>query len=200
MVLTGAVMILVSAPFLFAQSNTVKLHGLSLYETKHSIPDSTVTSKDTTVTPKKSPTDKKFRMKKSPLTAVLLSAVLPGAGQIYNQSYWKAPIIMGLVGYFGYEYFRQNNLYKDYRDRYNESQTEINPEGDPELKSLREFYRNQRDNFVWYFMIVYVINLADAYIDAHLFDFDVKDEKLSAFGTRNGKTDRTYRLKFHLKF
>jgi hypothetical protein len=125
----------------------------------------------------------KFKMKKSPLAAVLLSAALPGAGQFYNQSYWKIPIIGGLVGYFGYEYVINNNKFKDYRDQYNESITSVNPFGDENLKTLREFYRNQRDDFVWYFIIVYVVNLVDAYVDAQLFDFDIKEEKIIGYGS-----------------
>jgi hypothetical protein len=127
---------------------------------------------------------------------VLFSAVLPGAGQFYNESYWKIPIIGGLVGYFGYEYFRNNNLYKDYRDQYITSQTELNPNGDPTLKTLREFYGDQRDDFVWYFLIVYVVNMVDAYVDAHLFDFDVSEDKF----TKNGTRGKEYRLKFNIKF
>lgn len=197
MILLGAVINLITAPFLFAQDYSLKTPSLSLHGRQNfDISDSNVNSKDTTVTRRSSMPDKRFRMEKSPTVAVLLSAVLPGAGQFYNQSYWKIPIIAGFVGYFGYEYFRENNLYKDYRDQYINSQTEVNPEGDLNLKSLREFYRNQRDNFVWYFMIVYVINLVDAYVDVHLFDFDIKDEKL----TRFGKTDKTYRLKLNLNF
>ncbi len=145
---------------------------------------------------KKKVAEKQFRMKKSPTLAVLLSAALPGAGQFYNESYWKIPIIGGLVGYFGYEYFRNNNLYKDYRDRYVQSQTAVNPAGDQNLKILREFYRDQRDDFVWYFLIVYVVNMVDAYVDAHLFDFDVKEDKLMNMYT-GGKH---YKLKMNLKF
>jgi len=152
-------------------------------------------AQDSTITTKPVKTDKPFRMKKSPTLAVLMSMVIPGAGQLYNQSYWKAPIILGLVGYFGYEYFRQNNLYKDYRDQYGASQTPENLGGDPNLKTLREFYRDQRNEFVWYFAIVYTLNLLDAYVDAHLFDFDVREEKLI-----KGGSAKTYRLKFNLKF
>lgn len=136
----------------------------------------------------------KFKMKKSPLLAVMLSAAIPGAGQFYNQSYWKIPIIAGLAGYFGYEYFRNNNKFKDYRDRYNSSITVSNPFGDENLKTLREFYRNQRDDFVWYFIILYVVNLVDAYVDAHLFDFDVKEEKIKGYGTSEMK------LKLNINF
>jgi hypothetical protein len=138
----------------------------------------------------------KFKMKKSPLKAVLLSAVLPGAGQFYNRSYWKVPIIAGLIGYFGYEYINNNNKFKDYRDQYNASITPENEFGDLYLKSLREFYRNQRNDFVWYFMIVYVVNLVDAFVDAHLFDFDVRENKYTIFG----KPDKTYRLKMNIRF
>ena len=158
--------------------------------------DSLRSDTNMTVVKPKEPVVKKFRMRKSPTTAVLLSAVLPGAGQFYNESYWKVPIIGGLVGYFGYEYFRNNNLYKDYRDDYTASQTEINPDGDITLKTLREFYRDQRDDFVWYFLIVYVINMVDAYVDAHLFDFDVSEDKFTKGGTRG----KEYRLKFKMNF
>lgn len=135
-------------------------------------------------------------MKKSPLIATLLSVAIPGAGQLYNQSYWKIPIIAGLVGYFGYEYIRENNLYKNYRDQYIASQQQIPPQGDQNLLTLREFYRDQRDNFVWYFLITYVVNIVDAYVDAHLFDFDVSEEKLNRFGETGNET----RLKLKINF
>jgi TM2 domain-containing membrane protein YozV len=140
--------------------------------------------------------DKPFKMKKSPLVATLLSAVIPGAGQFYNRSYWKVPVIAGLVGYFGYEYFHYNNIYKGYRDQYVASQLQFPPEGDDNLKTLREFNRTQRDDFVWYFLIIYIINLADAYVDAHLFDFDVTEEKISTLGL----IDRKASLKLHINF
>jgi hypothetical protein len=142
------------------------------------------------------PIDKKFRMKKSPWVAVGLSALLPGAGQFYNKSYWKVPVVLGLVGYFAYEFYDNDKQYRDYRDRYSATQTPENPAGDENLKTLRQFYFNQRNDFVWYFTIVYVINLIDAYVDAHLFDFDVREEKLTRFGT----TDKEYRLNVKVKF
>ncbi|MBK8551940.1 MAG: hypothetical protein IPL53_13070 [Ignavibacteria bacterium] len=114
-------------------------------------------------------------MKKSPWKAVALSAVLPGAGQFYNESYWKIPVIAGLGGYFVYEWIQNNNQYLDYKELYQNSQTPENPTGNLQLQSLREFYRDQRDNFIIYSLILYVVNLLDAYVDAQLFDFDVSD-------------------------
>lgn len=214
----GAIVYLITAPFLFSQmqpgdiplqqNNSMFEYKteLKLYDQhqnllshkvesslKWYIPAAIDTLKADTIKPK---TIKKFRMKKSPTKAVLLSAVIPGAGQFYNESYWKIPVIAGFVGYFGYEFFRNNNLYKDNRDLYFNSQTPENPEGDQNYKTLREFYRDQRDDFVWYFLIVYVVNMLDAYVDAHLFDFDVSEEKLSRFNDAG----KTYRMTFNLKF
>lgn len=116
-----------------------------------------------------------FQMKKSPWKAVAFSAILPGAGQFYNESYWKIPIVWGIGGYFGYVYFKNNGEYNDYKEQYANSQTSENPDGDLRLKELREFYRDQRDLFLFYFGILYFANLVDAYVDAHLADFDVSE-------------------------
>lgn len=197
----GAVILILTAPFLFSQdlpkltlkSSFNEISSLTSFARNYDPADSI--KGDTTI--KSAPKTKKFRMKKSPTVAVLLSAVLPGAGQFYNQSYWKIPIIGGLVGYFAYEYFRNNNLYKDNRDLYAASQTPENPEGDQNFRSLREFYRSQRNDFVWYFLIIYTINMIDAYVDAHLFDFDVRDNK--SLKLPNGRPNREYRLKLNFR-
>lgn len=124
---------------------------------------------------KKSPGKTVFKMKKNPWTAVAYSAILPGAGQFYNHSYWKIPVILGLGGYFVYGWINNNNEYLDYKTLYQESQTVKNPAGNPQLQYYREFYRDQRDNFIIYSLILYVVNLIDAYVDAQLYDFDVSD-------------------------
>jgi hypothetical protein len=116
-----------------------------------------------------------FVMSKKPWLAVSLSAALPGAGQFYNESYWKIPIVTGLGGYFIYEWIRNDRLAEDYRVLYEESKTEDNPTGNLQHLYVRDFYKDQRDTFVWYFAILYVANLVDAYVDASLYDFDVGD-------------------------
>lgn len=124
-------------------------------------------------------------MKKDPWKAVGFSAILPGAGQYYNESYWKIPVILGLGGYFVYELVKNNNSYLDYKEQYSNSQTPENPEGDLYTKSLRDFYRDQRDDFIIYSVILYVVNLIDAYVDAQLYDFDVSDKlKISLSGKK----------------
>ena len=118
----------------------------------------------------------KFVMAKSPWLAVGLSALLPGAGQFYNESYWKIPIVLGLGTYFVSQWIHNNNLADDYRQQFDESITPENPFGDPRLLAIREFYKDERDTFVWYTVILYVVQLVDAYVDANLYDFNVGDD------------------------
>lgn len=116
--------------------------------------------------------DTVFVMQKSPMGAMLRSAVLPGWGQFYNESYWKIPIVWGVSAWFAYNWIEQNDSYKYYQDLYNISLTETS-NGNSDYKSLRDFYRDDRDLFGIYLGLTYFLNLIDAYVDAHLFDFDV---------------------------
>jgi hypothetical protein len=110
--------------------------------------------------------------KKSTGTAMLLSGILPGAGQFYNGSYWKVPIVLGFGLYFVSSWLDNNRRYQDYAEKYNASILK-NPAGDPIILNVREFYKGQRDSFTWYFFLLYLINIADAYVDASLYDFSV---------------------------
>ena len=119
----------------------------------------------------------KFVMKKSPWGAVLRSAVLPGFGQFYNQSYWKIPVVWGFVGYLFYQWNNNNNSYLQYKNLFNQSLTSDNPAGNSTYMSLREFYRDQRDLFAVFLGLTYFLNLVDAYVDAQLFDFNVNENQ-----------------------
>lgn len=122
-------------------------------------------------------------MQKSPWGAVLRSAVLPGLGQYYNQSYWKIPVIWGVNAWFIYNYTYNNNKYKDYQAQYIRVQN-------PDYKANRDFYRDQRDQFAIYLGITYVLTLVDAYVDAQLFDFSVEEDPLP--GTQVSFTARLH--------
>ncbi len=127
---------------------------------------------------------------KSPTKAMIMSAILPGLGQFYNGSYWKIPIIYGLAGYFVYEFKQSDKNYRYYRDLFAQS-VQISG-GDYRYKRLRDFYRDQRDLFGIYLFVLYLANIVDAYVDAHLYNFDV-GESLSIQISPIG-------IKFHYKF
>jgi hypothetical protein len=113
----------------------------------------------------------KFEMQKSPWGAVGRSAVLPGWGQFYNEEYWHIPVIWGLLGWFGSQWVVNNNNYKTYRDKFIQTEEPID-------KANRDFYRDQRDQFTIYIAITYLLNLVDAFVGAHLFDFSVEEDYL----------------------
>ncbi|NWF49121.1 MAG: hypothetical protein HXY49_01115 [Ignavibacteriaceae bacterium] len=113
-----------------------------------------------------------FVMQKSPWTSVLFSAVLPGAGQIYNESYLKAPVIWTITGLLVYGWIVNNDNYIYYRDLYEKTPAKV-------YKDLRYFYQDQRDELAIYIALVYFLNLVDAYVDAHLFDFNVDENTIT---------------------
>lgn len=115
-----------------------------------------------------------FTMKKSAWGSVLRSAIIPGFGQFYNQSYWKVPVFWGVLGYLGYQWNSNNKSYKTYKDLFNGSLTEENKEGNDFYYGQREKFRDQRDMFAVFIGLTYFLNLIDAFVDAHLFDFDVE--------------------------
>lgn len=131
-----------------------------------------------------------FQMTKSPTLALGLSAILPGAGQIYNEEWWKAPVLYGLLGGFGYGAYIQNDRYLVARDSLNAQLARGDESEASRYRSSRDFYRNDRDRWLIYMGLAYIANLIDAYISAHLFDFDVSDPVASP-------TEVTSRMRFH---
>jgi hypothetical protein len=138
--------------------------------------------------------DTSFVMQKSPWGAVLRSAVVPGVGQIYNHSYWKAPIVWGLGVWFVYNWIQNNNKYwqsaRSYQQYLNDPSNTAQTILVPAYRGNRDFYRNQRDLFTIYMGITYILQLVDAYIDAQLFDFTVQEDY------RTGIPSISFRLRF----
>ena len=112
--------------------------------------------------------DTVFVMQKSPWGAVLRSAIIPGWGQFYNHSYLKIPVIWGIGGWLVYEWIQNNNLLQQWQNLYAQTKTPI-------YLDNKNFYQDQRDLISIYIGLTYVLNLVDAYVDAELFDFTVKE-------------------------
>ena len=115
--------------------------------------------------------------------ASIMSAILPGLGQAYNKKYWKIPIIYAGLGGFGYMFLTNNKQYNLYRANviaYNDDDPLTVPSL-PEYSSdqsqvLKLYYRKNRDFAVIGFSLIYLINIIDANVDAHLRTFDVSDD------------------------
>jgi hypothetical protein len=122
-------------------------------------------------------TTMKYHSSKSPTTAILLSALIPGAGQVYTGRYWKVPLILGFGAYFVSTWIKMDRHYTESRDAYSASVTAgANAgQGDSRMLYERDFYRDERDRFGFYIVLTYLLNIVDAYVGASLYDFDVGD-------------------------
>ncbi|MGD1043865.1 MAG: DUF5683 domain-containing protein [Bacteroidota bacterium] len=114
---------------------------------------------------------------KSGSLAMIFSALLPGAGQVYAHRYYTIPLFWGFGAYFTSVAIKANNQYMDYRGKFSESvRLDTAHSGDQNLLSARDFYHDQRDQFILYLGLTYFLNIIDAYVGATLYDFDVSDE------------------------
>lgn len=119
---------------------------------------------------------------KNPRTAGLLS-IVPGLGQIYNEKYWKVPIVYAALGASACMFCYYNGKYAYYRDEYrlrlNGVTEGLNPElanvSDENLHSYERYYQRNQELGIFVFIICYGINVLDAIVDAHFSTFDVSD-------------------------
>jgi hypothetical protein len=125
---------------------------------------------------------------KSPVGAMLRSLLLPGLGQVYVHQYWKAPLFFGGAAVMYYYVFKHNSDFLDYSRQYDEI-AKVNPQ-DPQLyflKVKRENSRDNRDISIFFLAGVYALSMLDAYVDAHLFNFNVNENvKLSFYADSRG--------------
>lgn len=114
--------------------------------------------------------------------ATWLSAALPGAGQVYNDKWWKVPIIYGgfaATGYYIYLNNQELSFWSDVIDmRLDDSQTDdyVGIYSDNQLFTIQNSYRRYRDLSIIFTAVVYGLQILDANVDAHLYNFDVSDD------------------------
>jgi len=127
----------------------------------------------------------------SPAKAAIMSAVMPGLGQIYNRKYWKLPIVYAAVGTsiwvfitWQNEFNRYRRAYIDFNDR-DPYTNYFDTLGFPsyyssEMKSQyitkrKDILRGWRDWSIVAVVAAYALNIIDANVDAHLMDFNLDD-------------------------
>ena len=131
--------------------------------------------------------------------AALWSTFLPGAGQVYNEighrkvqgkahvSWWRAPLYiagLGITGYFAVTNSVQANALKNEWLNRDATGVEVNFIGlssDQLLKGTQTFIgfderAKYRDYAVAGFILIYGMNIIDAFVDAHFVTFDVSQQ------------------------
>lgn len=145
--------------------------------------------------------------------ATTLACICPGAGQIYNRSYWKVPFVVGGFAAMIYCIDWNNRGYQRFkkayslRAAYDQALSDYN--ADPEnverptgstdefrgrysasfLKNLRDNYRRNRDLCIILTAGLYLLQIVDAHVDAHLKDYDISDDLTMSI---EPKIDYTY--------
>lgn len=123
--------------------------------------------------------------------ATTLACICPGAGQIYNKSYWKVPFVVGGFASLAYCIDWNNRGYQRFKKAYALlADYEQNPDNYPNgptdefhgrysstfIRNLRNNYRRNRDLCIILTGALYVLQIVDAHVDAHLKEYDISDD------------------------
>lgn len=128
----------------------------------------------------------------APSKAAFYSAILPGLGQVYNKRYWKVPIVYAALGTGIYAYSYNNDQYNRFRSAFkrrlagftDDEFYDLNNSGivpgspdfsDEALQDAQERFQRDRDLALLITIALYVLNIIDANVDAHLKQFNVDD-------------------------
>lgn len=141
------------------------------------------------------------KARRTPGKAALYSAIFPSAGQFYNKKYWKMPIVLAAVGIPTYTFFDNRKWYN--KTRYAlavlvngsymnaDSLNKVDPKlktyilnsdgtvflnGAQALQNYRNYFRQNEDYSVLFFLLFYALNIIDATVDAHLKEFNVSSD------------------------
>lgn len=119
----------------------------------------------------------------SPTKAALFSTIVPGLGQAYNKKYWKMPIVYAGMGVSLYFAISNHVSFKKFKTAYiirldsdpdtaDEFDGVLSEEG---LQANMDFHQRNRDLSYIFVGLFYVLNIVDAAVDAHLFNFPKND-------------------------
>ena len=132
----------------------------------------------------------KARKPHSAKKATIMSACLPGLGQIYNGKWWKVPIVyagLGGLGYMAYNNYYEYNSYLNAYKYVSDPQSIENPLTEYEqqlaqryqasqLQTYKESYRHDFELYTIILVAWYGVNIIDACVDGHLYTYDISDD------------------------
>ncbi|HEU5289509.1 MAG TPA: DUF5683 domain-containing protein [Cyclobacteriaceae bacterium] len=123
---------------------------------------------------------KSYATRYDPRKAIMYAAVLPGLGQVYNKKYWKLPLVYGGFIGFGYGISVYHEAYTKYKaDLFDVLESTdplpVSPDGlnEAQLRKQVDKMRRERDFMIILMAGMYLLQMVDAHVDAHLKEFDL---------------------------
>lgn len=149
----------------------------------------------------------------SPAKAAFYSAVFPGGGQIYNNKYWwQLPVIYGGLGISIYFYIDNDRVYDRYRTAYRlrkaglpeEFTNPFNGErfiSDEGLENAQRQLQKNKDISLLTAVLIYVLQIVEASVTAHLLQFDTSDNlSLQPITIPDPTFENTPKVGFSIKY
>ncbi len=111
-------------------------------------------------------------------------SIIPGGGQIYNHQAWKVPIIYGAFAGMGWLIHTNYQSMATFRDEYlyrvnHNNQANLADYASYPTSNIYSLYNSYNRDFQLMIIItvgIYALNLVDAYVFGHLFDFQIDDD------------------------
>lgn len=149
-----------------------------------------VLTADTIVKEENKAKPSKTKKTHSAKTATIMSACLPGLGQVYNGKWWKLPIVYAGLGGLGYLAYNNYYEYSSYLHAYeyktgdlpedvtlNEHEADLaNKYADSQLQTYKESYRRDFEFYTILTAAWYGLQILDACVDGHLYTYDISDD------------------------
>jgi hypothetical protein len=117
--------------------------------------------------------------------ATTLATVFPGAGQLYNRTYWKIPVVMGGFSVLAYVVNWNNRGYQRFKLAYDQRQDGIDSTVDEfvntrftetDLLQQRNAFRRSRDLSIIFLSLFYILQMVDAHATSHMQAYDISDD------------------------
>lgn len=129
---------------------------------------------------------KSYAERFDPRKAILYAAVLPGLGQVYNKKYWKLPLVYGGFVFIGHYLKTYNDVYVEYRGYlFDNLEQGLSGENDEnveigrttgQIRTIVNKARRERDFMIILMGGMYILQMVDAHVDAHLKEFDINPQ------------------------
>ena len=128
----------------------------------------------------------------NPGKAALYSAIIPGAGQLYNKNYWKVPVVLAAEGTALFLVFNNHSNFRAWRQAHIDFAAEDitffrGATTTSQARLVRDRFEQNRDFAIIGTVAVHLIQIADAFIHRHLVEFDISEDlSINAFSTGQG--------------